>query len=48
MSTVATEAYWTVYWSYKVRGFDVLENASFRKSFIDTQTSQKMISSENT
>ena len=44
MSTVATEAYWTVSWSYKVRGFDVLENAPLRKSAIDTQSSQKMIS----
>ena len=48
MSTVATEAYWTVYWSYKVRGFDVLENIPFRKLVVDTQSSQKMISPENT
>ena len=35
------------YWSYRVRGFDVLENVPF-KSVVDTQISQKMISPENT
>ena len=44
MSTVAKETYWTVYWSYEVRCFNVLENAPFRKSVIDTQSSKKMIS----
>ena len=32
----------------QIRGFDVLENAPFRKSVFDTQIPQKMISPENT
>ena len=42
------ENYISILNSIKVRGFDVLENAYFRKSVVETQISEKTILPENT